>query len=135
MEGRKKRGMLLLYFFSLFFIQTKGEEKVLFEEKQTTVKKLSVKEVQIIVELLLHELPQFMNEYFKDNKLTWKQWIKKHGFFASLTILSIGLRLYMSVQHNKEGEYNVFAPTEYDTTSPYNWYTGYTMPQGPPILR
>lgn len=66
---------------------------------------MPLEDVLDILDLLVDELPDFLEKYEFDSEMTWYEWGKKYGVIALIAGAALGLRLYLmynGVDHEKQ---------------------------------
>ncbi len=53
---------------------------------------MSLEEILDAIDFITEELPLFIEKYELNSALTWKNWVQKHWFFASLAMASLTIR-------------------------------------------
>ncbi len=68
-------------------------------------KELSSEEALFIIEILLDEIPFFIEKYKLGDEFSWKEWIKKYGIYTMLGTASLSLRIYVRWKRKHERMY------------------------------
>ena len=63
---------------------------------------ISSEEMLFLLDVLMEEIPYFIEKYKLGVELPWKEWGKKYGFYAALGICSLGLRIYIHCKKKRE---------------------------------
>lgn len=69
---------------------------------------LSLEEVLDILDILVDELPEFLEKYEFGSDISWQEWLKKYWLIAPLALAAFLLRIYLTGQtHTVRGDQGV----------------------------
>lgn len=71
-------------------------------QNNSLCKSISSEEALLVVEILLSEIPLFIEKYELGDEFSWKEWYKKHGVYAALGVIALGLRIYSHWKRKRE---------------------------------
>ena len=83
-----KKMLVLWLFLSLSHTQT------LHDAPEKNIDSMQVKEVLETLDMILEELPAFVEKYELNSELSWKEWKKKHWLLAPVGALILGAKFY-----------------------------------------
>lgn len=93
------KAMLVLMHASLQHRFSSSQDTVLMRSSYDikTLDSLSLEELLAILDLLVDEIPEFLEKLELTNEtLTWHDWIKKYWLIAPLTAAMVGIKIYLS---------------------------------------
>ena len=61
---------------------------------------LPLEDVLDILDILVEEIPEFIEEYKLDSEMTWNDWLKKYWLVAPVAFAAICLKAYLSAISN-----------------------------------
>ncbi|HLC07198.1 MAG TPA: hypothetical protein VJJ26_03345 [Candidatus Babeliales bacterium] len=64
------------------------------------INKLPISEVLNAIDMLVRELPPFLEKYELNSKITWKEWLKKYWWVPPIFGAWFGLRILLSFQRS-----------------------------------
>jgi|GEM_PF-4034241 len=71
------------------------DELFIRAERDFSFEAMPLEELLNVLDLLIDEIPQFIEKYDLNTHITWKEWCKKHWFIAPLALAALGLRAYL----------------------------------------
>ena len=97
----------LFCFCFLTWVSLWSHSSQMFSEcnKETTyLRVLSAQDTVLIVDMLLEEVPYLIEKYELQGSMEWKDWIKKHGGLAFLSLVSLILKVYVKIAGADQNE-------------------------------
>jgi hypothetical protein len=101
--------MILLLFITykhIFWQTTKvgvfASNKSVFTTIMTiseTLDQLPIAEVLNAIDMLVEELPAFLNKYEFNSTMTWRKWLRKYWWVPPIVITWFGLKILLKLQH------------------------------------
>jgi len=79
--------------FSFQYIEKK---KIVKLHAIDMLENMPLEELLDVLDLLVEELPEFLEKYELDQGIPWRQWLKKYWLLAPLGAAAFGLRLYLT---------------------------------------
>lgn len=101
-EVMQEFSVLLVTLLKLSAANLKGEEEQDLDQEYVLkdmtggLENMPLEEVLDILDILVDELPQFLEKYEFDSDLTWRTWGKKYGIVASVAAIALGIRIYLT---------------------------------------
>ena len=65
-----------------------------------TLDSMDLEDILNTLDILVEELPVFLEKYEFDSEMNWKEWGKKFAIPATLSAIVIGIKIYMSWKQN-----------------------------------
>ncbi len=93
------KAMLVLMYASLQHHFSRSQAAVLVRSSYDvkTLDSLSLEELLVILDLLVDEIPEFLEKLELNNQeLSWQAWAKKYWLVAPFTALMVGIKVYLS---------------------------------------
>lgn len=84
---------LLLQEIESYFSKKEQHELIVLNKK---LENSSLEEILALLDILVEELPKFLEKYEIDSKMSWKVWLKKYWLIAPIAGAALILRAYLS---------------------------------------
>ena len=69
-------------------------------EISNTINQLPISEVLSAIDMLINELPPFVEKYELNSKITWKNWLKKYWWVPPIFSVWFGLKILLRLQRH-----------------------------------
>lgn len=84
---------LLLQEIESYFSKKEQHELIVLNKK---LENSSLEEILALLDVLVEELPKFLEKYEIDSKMSWKVWLKKYWLIAPIAGAALILRAYLT---------------------------------------
>jgi len=60
---------------------------------------MPLEEVLDILDLLVEELPEFLEKYELNSDITWRSWVKKYWILVPVAATAFGIKIYLTYKN------------------------------------
>lgn len=101
-----------LYYLFYITIKHLSHENLLLQNQITKCANLEqlhampLADILNLLDIMVEELPYFLEKTELNSKLTWKEWVKKYWLIAPISALILSIRVYLIYAGAIEGQHN-----------------------------
>lgn len=75
------------------------------------IDQLPISEILNTIDMLVNELPAFLEKYEFNSAMTWKIWLKRYWWIPPVVIVWFGLKILLNFQHKQHGYFGYYTTT------------------------